>query len=83
MAVLRIFAWILVALALMLLGYDAVSTLDEGIPVITTTAEFMNIAGLELSVPEGGVGKFFLDLPLWTLIGVPGVILTLVFRPVN
>ena len=79
MAAFRILAWVLVALALMLIGADGVSTLEAGEPVVRTAAEIAGLFGLELTVPDGGVGKFFLDAPLWMLIGVPGLILTLVF----
>lgn len=83
MIILRILAWVLIAMALMVLGYDAISTLDEGVPVITTAAELLGLMGLELTVPESGVGKFFLDLPVEALLGVPGLILALIFRPVD
>lgn len=83
MAVLRIISWVLVALALMVLGYDGISTLKSGIPAISTTAEILGIMGLELNVPEGGIGKLVLDLPMSVLLGLPGVILTLVLRPID
>lgn len=83
MVVLRILAWILVALALMVLGHDAISTLEDGVPVITTSAEMLNLLGIGITVPEGGIGKIFLELPLDIVLGVPGIILTLLFRPID
>ncbi|MEM9232939.1 MAG: hypothetical protein AAGA69_01715 [Pseudomonadota bacterium] len=80
MVVLRILAWILVALALMFLGHDAISFLEQGEPVVTTVAEFMDLLGMEVAMPENGAAKWFLQAPFSLLLGVPGLILTLVFR---
>ena len=77
----------MVALALMLLGADGISTLEAGEPVVRTTAEIMGLFGLTLTSGEGGgvvaVANFFLEAPLWMLLGVLGLILTLVFRPID
>ena len=86
MAVLRILAWVFVALALMLLGADGISTLETGEPVIRTAAEIFALFGLEFGRPEGGAGSvvnFLLDAPMWAIFGVIGIILTLLFRPID
>lgn len=88
MAVLRIIAWILVALALLLLGADAISTLesDSG-PVVRTTAEILGLIGIPpIDVENGGIAgaaKWLLEAPLWAIFGIIGVIMTLIFRPIN
>ena len=87
MAILRLVAWVLVALALLLLGADGVSTLEAGEPVVRTTAEILGLLGLEVT-PGGegslaGVSDFFLEAPLWAVFGTVGVVLTLIFRPVD
>jgi hypothetical protein len=87
MAGFRLLAWILVALALMLLGADGISTLEQGEPVVRTTAEILGLFGLQIApAGEGGVGSvanFFLDAPLWAILGVIGIVLTLLFRPID
>ena len=88
MVAFRLIAWILVALALALLGADAVSSLEAGEPVVRTTAEVLELFGFNsgYAVPEGGVGKAFstvLSLPLWAVVGIIGLVLTLVFRPID
>ncbi len=77
------------ALGLALIGHDGMSTLEAGEPVINTTAEVMNSLGLNLEATqdaEGALGKtkaFFLNAPMWALIGGLGVIMTLIFRPLD
>ena len=86
MVALRITAWVLVGLAIALLGADGVSTLEAGLPVIRTTQEVLSLLGLDIALLEGGIGKpvnFLLTLPLWAVFGVVGVVLTLVFRPID
>lgn len=88
MAAFRFLAWILVALAVALLGADAVSSLETGEPVVRTTAEVLGLFGIETggSEPEGGVAKAVttvLSLPLWAVVGIIGLVLTLVFRPID
>ena len=89
MAAFRFIAWVLVALAVALLGADAVSSLERGEPVVRTTAEVLGLIGLPVGdggEPEGGVAKAaatVMSLPLWAVLGVIGTVLTLVFRPID
>jgi len=90
MAAFRFIAWILVALAVGLLGADAISSLESGTPVVRTTAEILGLVGIDgLAIAEnspGGVSQALstiMNLPLWSVIGLIGVVLTLVFRPME
>ena len=87
MGILRIVAWVLVGLAIALVGADGISTLEAGTPQVRTTAEIIGLFGPEVGLIEGGgAGKavnFFLAAPLWALLGVVGIVLTLVFRPID
>lgn len=87
MAFFRVLAWILVALALMLIGADGISTLEDGVPVVRTTAEIIDLMGPTMkplaSGPVAGVVNFFLEAPLWAVFGILGIILTLLFRPID
>lgn len=84
----RLLSWLLVALGIALLGADAVSWLEQGTPVIRTTAEIMNLIGIGVAhdVGDGPVAKvanFLLNAPLWALVGGIGIVLTLIFRPLD
>ncbi|WP_306251432.1 hypothetical protein [Parvularcula sp. IMCC14364] len=84
----RLLAWVFVALGLMLLGADGVSTLEQGEPVMRSTAEVMNLLGIGVSPLEsdGGVAtvaNFFLRSAFWAIIGGIGLIMTLIFRPLT
>lgn len=90
MAVFRFLAWILVASAVALLGADGVSSLERGEPVMRPTAEILGLIGIDgIAIAEnapGGVSQALgavMDLPLWAVVGVIGVVLTLVFRPID
>lgn len=87
MAVVRIIAWILLALGFMFLGADAVSTMEAGVPVVRTLAEVIDLIGPTIPTdgegPLGGAGKGLLEAPMWLVVGVPGLLLTLIFRPVD
>ena len=90
MAAFRFVAWILVALGIALLGADAVSSIELKEPVIRTTAEMLALLGLDAAgaaatAPSSvsGVLTTVLGLPLWALFGVIGVVLTLIFRPID
>lgn len=90
MAAFRFIAWVLVALAVALLGADGVSSLESGEPVMRSTADVLALfgldgAGLAENAP-GGVSQALgaaLGLPLWGVLGVIGVVLTLIFRPLE
>ena len=87
MGILRILSWLLLGLGIALLGADGVSTLEAGQPVIRTTQEIVNLLGADLALLEGGgvagAANFVLTLPLWAILGGLGLILTLVFRPID
>jgi hypothetical protein len=90
MAAFRFIAWLLVSIAVALLGADAVSSLEQGHPVVRTTAEILgliniNAAGIVENSP-GAIAKALhtlIELPLWSIVGLIGVVLTLVFRPLE
>lgn len=87
MNALRILAWILVGLGIALIGADAISTLEAGVPVLRTTQEILALLGLDVGLAKGGgIGRvlnFFLTVPLWAMIGLLGIVLTLMFRPID
>jgi hypothetical protein len=90
MAAFRFLSWILVAAALALLGADAVSSMEAGEPVIRTSGEILALIGVNgPSVAEnspGGMAKALmtlLNLPLWAVLGLIGVVMTLIFRPME
>ncbi|MFQ5563939.1 MAG: hypothetical protein ACE5FO_10270 [Parvularculaceae bacterium] len=90
MAAFRFIAWVLVAIAVALLGADGVTSLETGEPVMRTTAEILGLLGVDgIGLAEkapGGVSQAISTLmgaPLWAVIGLIGVVLTLVFRPME
>ena len=90
MTAFRFVAWILVSAAVALLSADAVSSLESGEPVIRTTAEILGLMGVNaqsiVDVAPGGVARALatlMALPLWSVVGLIGVVLTLVFRPME
>ncbi len=90
MAAFRFIAWVMVALAIALLGADGVASLETGEPVMRSTAQILALVGINgasiTEVSPGGVSQALgtiLDLPLWGVIGLIGVVLTLIFRPMD
>ena len=90
MAAFRFIAWLILALAIALLGADAVTSLETGEPVMRTTAEILALVGLNVAdAAEGGQGGVasaiatVLSLPLWAVFGLIGIILVLIFRPID
>lgn len=90
MAAFRFIAWVLVALAVALLGADGVSSLETGEPVMRSTADILGLVGVDgAAVAENSPGGLsqalgtIMGLPLWGVIGVIGVVLTLIFRPMD
>lgn len=90
MAAFRFIAWVLVALAVALLGADAVASLETGKPVMRSTADILALVGIDgaglVEASPGGVSQGLgavLGLPLWAVFGVIGVVLTLIFRPLE
>ncbi len=86
MALFRFLAWLVLALAIALLGADAMSSLENGEPVLRSTGEILELVGLSLDGGEGdapGILGTVLSLPLWAVFGLLGVILVLIFRPIE
>lgn len=90
MSAFRFLAWLLVAIALALLGADTISSLEAGVPQIRSTGMILKLfhidgAALAAAAPESIAQAVLtlLDLPLWAIIGALGVVLTLVFRPME
>ena len=90
MAAFRLLAWVLVASAVALLGADGVSSLEQGEPVMRTTAEILGLIGIDgigiADASPGGVSQALgtiMNLPLWAVVGIIGVVLTLIFRPMD
>lgn len=91
MIVLRVFALVLIALALMLLGADALGSMEQGAITIRDTSQFWSMvhepsltavqewvkdgAPEYLSVPI----DFILKSPAWAVSGVFGVVLAVLF----
>ncbi|GGY37604.1 hypothetical protein [Parvularcula lutaonensis] len=85
---LRFTAWIMIALALALVGADLVSSLEAGQPVVRTTREIFNLLpGVAINPlgTEGALGALNLamDLPLWAIVGGIGLLATILVRPVD
>ena len=90
MAAFRFIAWVLVALAIALLGADGVASLETGEPVMRSTAEILQLVGVDGGAvaknSPGGLSQALgtiMGLPLWGVIGLVGVVLTLIFRPID
>ncbi|MEZ5920918.1 MAG: hypothetical protein R3C60_06150 [Parvularculaceae bacterium] len=90
MAAFRLVSWVLVAIAIALLGADAISSMEAGEPVIRTSGEVLGLIGINgpaiAANAPGGVAKAIttlLNLPLWAVVGLIGVIMTLIFRPME
>lgn len=90
MAAFRILAWILVAIAIALLGADGVTSLESGEPVLRSTEMVLSLFGIDgaalVENSPGGVSQAIgtiMGLPLWGVIGIIGVVMTLIFRPME
>ena len=90
MAAFRFVAWVLVALAVALLGADGVASLENGEPVMRSTADILGLVGIDGAAmaesSPGGVSQALgtiMGLPLWAILGIIGVVLTLIFRPME
>ena len=90
MAAFRFIAWVLLALGIALLGADAVSSFETQQPVIRTTADMLLLVGIDAggaaaSAPKGVSEALatVLRLPLWAVLGVIGLVLALIFRPID
>ncbi len=90
MAAFRIIAWVLVAIAIALLGADGVSSLEAGEPVMRSTEMVLSLIGIDgaalVKHSPGDLSQALgtiMGLPLWGVIGVIGVVMTLIFRPME
>ncbi len=90
MAAFRFIAWVLVALGVALLGADGVTSMEQGAPVMRSTADILLLVGIDgVALAEsspGGVSQALdtiMGLPLWGVVGVIGVVLALIFRPID
>ncbi|MEZ5892498.1 MAG: hypothetical protein R3C58_05040 [Parvularculaceae bacterium] len=90
MAAFRLLAWMLVGISIALLGADAISSLEAGEPVMRSTADILGLIGVSGASASdstgGGVSQALstiMGLPLWGVAGVIGVVLTLIFRPME
>ena len=90
MAAFRLIAWVLVALAIALLGADGISSLETGEPVMRTTESVLGLIGVDgaaiITNSPAGVSQALntiMGLPLWGVVGIIGVVLTLIFRPMD
>lgn len=96
MAAFRFIAWVLVALAIGLLGADAVTALErchEGAcseVAMRSTADILTLFGVDgAAMAEGSPGGVsqalgtVMGLPLWGVLGIIGVVLALIFRPID
>ena len=90
MAAFRLLAWIFVAIAIALLGADGVTSLEPGEPVMRSTEFMLGLIGIDgAAIAEnspGGVSqaiRTIMGLPLWGVFGVIGVVMTLIFRPME
>lgn len=75
----------MIALALALIGADLVSSLEEGVPVIRTAREMVNlIPGVDIGPGDAPRWlRIAIDLPLWAIVGAIGLVATLLVRPVD
>jgi len=82
---LRASAWVFIAAALALLGADIVSSLEQSEPVVRSTREILNLLPGVSMEPGSGPGwlRVMTDLPLWAVLGILGLLATLLVRPVD
>ena len=78
------------AIAIALLGADGVTSLETGEPVMRSTEFMLGLIGIDgAAIAEnspGGVSqaiRTIMGLPLWGVFGVIGVVMTLIFRPME
>ncbi len=86
----RLIAWVLVFLAIALIGADGVTSLEQGEPVIRSTASLLSILDIDgFAIAEAapaGISQALttiMKLPLWSVLGIIGIVLTLIFRPIE
>jgi len=90
MVIFRVISLIIISGALMLLGADALSSLEQNQMTLRSTAEVLNLVGqdsgavqslLEGSVPAASpVIAQTMAAPAWVPLGILGMILALIFR---
>jgi hypothetical protein len=88
MKTLRVAAWVLISLALALVGADIVTSLETGEPVVRTAREIANLVPGVRIEPLGtdgvlGMVNLAIDLPLWAIFGAVGLVFSLILKPVD
>lgn len=92
MIVFRVIAQILIAAALMLLGWDAMRSFQEDRIVLHSFSEFVSLFGLtgldqmaqNWNAPVDFLSDalfYIVTLPGWVILGVLGLIMAWIFRP--
>lgn len=86
----RFFAWLIVGLALMLLGADIISAIEDEAVDFRTMSELFGLFGLNAggwveAAPGGARAALdaLMKVPGWAVFGVVGVLLALLFRPMD
>ena len=79
-----------VFIAIGLLGADGISSLEQRETVIRTTAEILALVGVDghglANAAPAGVSQALntlMGIPLWSIFGIVGIVLTLIFRPIE
>ena len=90
MTLFRFFAWTMLALAVGLLGADALSSLEQGETIIRSTAQILALFGIDGlglagTAPDGlrQALNTMMGIPLWSIFGILGIVLALIFRPIE
>ncbi len=90
MTLFRFIAWVFVSIAIALLGADGVTSLEQGEPIIRSTAAVLALIGIDgYAMAEGSPGGLrqalstLMGIPLWSIFGIIGIVLTLIFRPIE
>ncbi len=90
MALFRFIAWIFVAIAIGLLGADAITSLEQQEPYVRGTASILALIGIDghgvAEASPNGIKQALstlMDIPLWSIFGLIGIVLTLIFRPID
>ena len=90
MFVFRLLAWFFVAAAIALLGADAVSSLENDGLTLRTTADLLMLFSIDgealaASAPAGlsQVLRAAVGFYPWAILGVIGILLTVLFRPID
>ncbi|MEM8986045.1 MAG: hypothetical protein AAGC95_04910 [Pseudomonadota bacterium] len=90
MVIFRFAAWLFVAVALMLLGADAVGSLESGDVTLRSSADALAMFGVDgaglIDGAPAGVSQALgalMAVPGWAVLGVVGILLVMIFRPMD